>query len=111
MGTIIAVCILSAGIGVALGYWIKTLKYWHDMETGSLAKDSISDKNMSDLKDEITRLELENKKLEEENENLKRLNYQYENQCKSLKEKTDYLIYHLNKIIKKLPEFIQECLV
>ena len=25
-----------------------------------------------------------------------------------LKEKTDYLIYHLNKIIKKLPEFIQE---
>ncbi|UOC05466.1 hypothetical protein [Lactobacillus johnsonii] len=72
MGTIIAVCILSAGIGVALGYWIKTLKYWHDMETGSLAKDSISDKNMSDLKDEITRLELENKKLEEENENLKK---------------------------------------
>lgn len=42
------------------------------METGSLAKDSISDKNMSDLKDEITRLELENKKLEEENENLKK---------------------------------------
>ena len=39
------------------------------MGTGSLAKDSISDKNMSDLKDEITRLELENKKLEEENEN------------------------------------------
>lgn len=72
MGTIIAVCILSAGICVALGYWIKTLKYWHDMGTGSLAKDSISDKNMSDLKDEITRLELENKKLEEENENLKK---------------------------------------
>ena len=36
-----------------------------------------------------------------------RLNYQYENQYKSLKEKTDYLIYHLNKILKKLPEFIQ----
>lgn len=72
MGTIIAVCILSAGICVALGYWIKTLKYWHDMGTGSLAKDSISDKNMSDLKDEIARLELENKKLEEENENLKK---------------------------------------
>ena len=33
--------------------------------------------------------------------------YQYENQYKSLKEKTDYLIYHLNKILKKLPEFIQ----
>ena len=36
-----------------------------------------------------------------------RLNYQYENQYKSLKEKTDYLIYHLNKVLKKLPEFIQ----
>ena len=36
-----------------------------------------------------------------------RLNYQYENQYKSLKEKNDYLIYHLNKILKKLPEFIQ----
>ncbi|MBR4830847.1 MAG: plasmid recombination protein [Bacilli bacterium] len=49
----------------------------------------------------------ENEKLKEENEALKRLNYQYENQYKSLKEKTDYLIYHLNKILKKLPEFIQ----
>lgn len=34
-------CILSAGICVALGYWIKTLKYWHDTGTGSLAKDSM----------------------------------------------------------------------
>ena len=49
----------------------------------------------------------DNEKLKEENEDLKRLNYQYENQCKSLKEKTDYLIYHLNKVLKKLPEFIQ----
>lgn len=46
-------------------------------------------------------------KLKEENEDLKRLNYQYENQYKSLKEKTDYLIYHLDKVLKKLPEFIQ----
>ena len=29
------------------------------------------------------------------------------NRYNDLKEKTDYLIYHLNKIIKKLPEFIQ----
>ena len=49
----------------------------------------------------------ENEKLKEENEDLKRINYQYENQYKSLKEKTDYLIYHLNKVLKKLPEFIQ----
>ena len=49
----------------------------------------------------------ENEKLKEENEDLKRLNYQYENQYQSLKEKTDYLVYHLNKVLKKLPEFIQ----
>ena len=49
----------------------------------------------------------ESEELKAENEDLKRLNYQYENQYKSLKEKTDYLIYHLNKVLKKLPEFIQ----
>ena len=49
----------------------------------------------------------ENKKLQEENDDLKRLNYQYETRYNDLKEKTNYLIYHLNKIIKKLPEFIQ----
>lgn len=49
----------------------------------------------------------ENKKLKEENEHLKSINYQTETRYNNLKEKTDYLIYHLNKIIKKLPEFIQ----
>ena len=49
----------------------------------------------------------ENEKLKKENEDLTRLNYQYENQYKTLKEKTDYLIHHLNKILKKLPDFIQ----
>ena len=47
----------------------------------------------------------ENEKLKQENEDLKRLNYQYENRYNSLKEKTDYLIYHLNKVLKKLLEF------
>lgn len=50
----------------------------------------------------------ENKKLKEENDDLKKLNYQYENRYNDLKEKTDYLIYHLNKIIKNLPEFVQK---
>ena len=49
----------------------------------------------------------ENEKLKEENEDLRRLNYQYENQYKSLKEKTDYLINQLNKVFQKLPEFIK----
>mgnify|MGYP002567583799 CR=1 FL=1 len=49
----------------------------------------------------------ENKKLKEENEHLKSINYQTEARYKDLKERTDYLIYYLNKMIKKLPEFIQ----
>ena len=44
---------------------------------------------------------------EYENEHLKSINYQTETRYNDLKEKTNYLIYHLNKIIKKLPEFIQ----
>ncbi len=49
----------------------------------------------------------ENEKLKEENEDLKRLNYQYEHRYNDLKEKTDYLINQLNKIFQKLPEFIK----
>ncbi len=49
----------------------------------------------------------ENEKLKEENEDLKRLNYQYEHRYNDLKEKTDYLIEHLNKVFQKLPEFIK----
>lgn len=39
----------------------------------------------------------ENKKLKEENEHLKSINYQTETRYNDLKERTDYLIYHLNK--------------
>ena len=49
----------------------------------------------------------ENEKLKEENEDLKRLNYQYEHRYNDLKEKTDYLINNLNKVFKKLPDFIK----
>ena len=49
----------------------------------------------------------ENEKLKEENEDLKRLNYQYEHRYNDLKEKTDYLINQLNKVFQKLPEFIK----
>ena len=49
----------------------------------------------------------ENEKLKEENEDLKRLNYQYEHIYNDLKEKTDYLINQLNKVFQKLPEFIK----
>ena len=49
----------------------------------------------------------DNKKLQEENEHLKSMNYQYKTRYNDLKEKNDYLIYNLNKIIKKLQEFIQ----
>jgi hypothetical protein len=50
----------------------------------------------------------ENDKLKKENEFLKNINYQYKQKYDSLKEKTDYLIYHLNKILTKLPSFIKE---
>ena len=49
----------------------------------------------------------ENEKLKEENEDLKKLNYQYEHRYNDLKKKTDYLINHLNKVFQKLPEFIK----
>ena len=72
-------------------------------------------KDKNNISDEIDKKKKINNKiiiksknqLWDENEKLKGLNYQYENQYKSLKEKTDYLIYHLNKVLKKLPEFIQ----
>ena len=50
---------------------------------------------------------LSNKIKLSELENLERENYQYKTRYNDLKEKNDYLIYHLNKTIKKLPEFIQ----
>ena len=49
----------------------------------------------------------ENEKLKEENEDLKRLNYQYQHRYNDLKEKNDYLINHLTKVFQKLPEFIK----
>lgn len=49
----------------------------------------------------------ENKKLEEERDFYKGLSNQYEGMYKREKEKTNYLIYHLNKVFQKLPEFIK----
>jgi len=49
----------------------------------------------------------ENEKLKKENQNLKSLNYQYESRYNDLKEKTDYLVYHLNKVYNALPQFIK----
>ena len=44
----------------------------------------------------------DNKKLQEENEHLKSMNYQYKTRYNDLKEKNDYLIYHLMSILKYL---------
>ncbi len=49
----------------------------------------------------------ENKKLEEERDFYKGLSNQYEGMYKREKEKINYLIYHLNKVFQKLPEFIK----
>lgn len=49
----------------------------------------------------------ENKKLKEENDFYKHLTDQYKGMYEREKEKTNYLIYHLNKVFQKLPEFIK----
>ena len=49
----------------------------------------------------------ENEKLKEERDYYKGLSNQYEGMYKREKEKTNYLIYHLNKVFQKLPEFIK----
>ena len=47
-------------------------------------------------------------KLTEENSHLKWENKYIKEKYDKLEEKTNYLIYHLNKVFKKLPEFIQK---
>ena len=50
----------------------------------------------------------DNKKLEEKISSLEYENYDYKRKYNDLKEKTDYLIYHLSKIINILPTFIKD---
>lgn len=49
----------------------------------------------------------ENTKLKEENDFYKHLTDQYKGMYERENEKTNYLIYHLNKVFQKLPEFIK----
>ena len=85
-------------------------------EISNLNKDKDDIKNEIDKKKKLNnkivlksknQLWDENKKLEEERDFYKGLSNQYEGMYKREKEKTNYLIYHLNKVFKKLPEFIQ----
>ena len=79
-------------------------------------------KNKDDIKDEIDKKKKlnnkiivksknkvwdENEKLKEERDFYKGLSNQYEGMYKREKEKTNYLIYHLNKVFQILPEFIK----
>ena len=50
----------------------------------------------------------DNRKLGEKISSLEYENYDYKRKYNDLKEKTDYLIYHLNKIINKFPTFIKD---
>ena len=49
----------------------------------------------------------DNNKLKEENDFYKHLSDQYKGMYEREHEKTNYLIYHLNKVFQKLPEFIK----
>lgn len=69
-------------------------------------------KDKDDIKEEIVikfknQLWDENTKLKEENDFYKHLTDQYKGMYEREKEKTNYLIYHLNKVFQKLPEFIK----
>lgn len=79
-------------------------------------------KDKNDIKDEIDKKKKlnnkiviksknqlwdENTKLKEENDFYKHLTDQYKGMYEREKEKTNYLIYHLNKVFQKLPEFIK----
>lgn len=79
-------------------------------------------KDKDDIKDEINKKKKlnnkiviksknqlwdENTKLKEENDFYKHLTDQYKGMYEREKEKTNYLIYHLNKVFQKLPEFIK----
>lgn len=78
-------------------------------------KDNLSDEidkkkkanNKIILKDKA-KLYKENEELKQQLEYEKGISYQYKVQYNSLKEKTDYLIEKLNKIVNILPKFIQE---
>ena len=58
-------------------------------------------KSKNKMQDEIN-------KLTEENIHLRFENKQYKEKYDELEEKTNYLVYHLNKVFEKLPEFIQK---
>lgn len=79
-------------------------------------------KDKDDIKDEIDKKQKlnnkiviksknqlwdENTKLKEENDFYKHLTDQYKGMYEREKEKTNYLIYHLNKVFQRLPEFIK----
>ena len=80
-------------------------------EQKSIITDEIADKkkynNKISLKSKATLIK-ENEDLKRELDYEKSLNYQADQQYKSLKEKTDYLLEHLKKILDKLPKLIQE---
>ncbi len=58
-------------------------------------------KSKNKMQDEINKLTEENIHLKFENKHIK-------GEYEQLEEKTNYLIYHLNKVFEKLPEFIQK---
>ncbi len=82
----------------------KLNKYKNDIDDEIDKKKKINNKIVAKSKNQLWD---ENKKLLEERDYYKGLSNQYEGMYKREKEKTNYLIYHLNKVFQKLPEFIK----
>lgn len=80
-----------------------------DKEKGSIKKE-IHKKKITNAKAVLSykgNLYDENKRLKDELDFEKHMSYQYKQQYESLKEKNDYLLEQLKKVINKLPEFIK----
>lgn len=98
---------------------VKTLEKNKDIMSNEI---QILDKEKDSIKKEINKKKItnakavlsykgnlynENKKLKDELDFEKHMSYQYKQQYESLKEKNDYLLEQLKKVINKLPEFIK----
>lgn len=98
---------------------VKTIEKSKDIMSDELKK---LDKEKDSIKKEINKKKItnakavlsykgnlydENKRLKDELDYEKHMSYQYKQQYESLKEKNDYLLEQLKKVINKLPEFIK----
>ena len=115
-------CINEFNIAYGLDSKLKEKQKGKNRDITSYERKLFNEKDKDDIKEEIDKKKKlnnkiviksknqlwdENTKLKEENDFYKHLTDQYKGMYEREKEKTNYLIYHLNKVFQKLPEFIK----